>query len=177
MKKWMILLICLCLTVFTAFAEEEVMELKLGEEELAAMTPLGEYQQIELQNAPTVKFWIPTLAMKSVDVSTVEGPFKPAALYMTADESCSVIIFKQEVASVDEYAALMETQGGGSNFNKLKIHDTVCTSYEVVDANMECLIYPVTENVILVFSFTPLKGDEGWEVMKSVICTTIEPAE
>lgn len=177
MKKLVILLACLCLTVSAAFAEEEVPELNLSETELAAIMPLGEYQQIEIQGAPAYKYWIPTLAMTSVDVSTMEGPFKPAALYTTEDETCSVAVFAMEVAGVDEYATMIGNEGGGSNFGKMKIRDTVCTTYEVADSDMDCLIYPVAEHAILLFCFSPVSGDDDWDAMKSIICATIEPAE
>ena len=169
MKKVFVLLVCLCM-MGSVVSAEDVTELnwaEIGTEEVQA---LGEFQQIE-----TTVFWIPS-GMASVDVSGMQGFFKPAALYGTEDGAYSVMLFVSEVEGLEQYAALMETEGGGSNFKNLIVNGVECIGYEVESANMECLLYPVTENKILTFSFVPMDGDDDWDGTKAVIIASIQPA-
>ena len=40
---------------------------------------------------------------------------------------------------------------------------------------MECLIYPITENLILTFSLVPMDGDDDWDATKAAIVASIQP--
>ena len=174
MKKLFAVLVCLCMMVCAA-AAEDVPELNwadIGTEEILAQ---GEFQQIETGDLPAVIYWIPS-GLSSVDVSGEEGFFKPAALYMTEDQAYSVAVFAFEVAGLEEYAEMMKTQGGGSNFRNLVINGVGCICYEVESDNMECVVYPITENKILSFSFAPMNGDEDWDGTKAAIIASIQPA-
>ena len=115
--------------------------------------------------------------MFPVDTSFMEGPFTPAALYTTEDQSCSVILFVSEISGLDDYAKLMETEGGGSNFRNIRINGVDCISYEVEGDNLECLIYPVTDHLIVSFNCAPMDGDDEWDAAKDVILASIHPAE
>ena len=53
----------------------------------------------------------------------------------------------------------------------------VATPNEVAENDMECLIYPVTENIIVTFSCTPLNGDEDWDLTKGAIFASIQPGQ
>ena len=176
MKKVLMIVACLCLLCSAAFAEEDVLELnwaEIGTDELVAM---GEFQQIEIPDVLTVVYWLPSV-MKSVDVSVIDGPFKPTALYSTEDQKYSLAIFVAEIASLQEYATTMESQGGGSSFRNVKVNGVDCISYEVAESAIDSLIYPVTENVILSFNFTPLNGDDDWDATKAAIVASIQPAQ
>lgn len=175
MKKVIILIACLCLICSAAFAEEAVVLnwADIGTDEVQA---LGEFQQIEIPDLLTVCYWIPSV-MNAVDVSVIDGPFKPTALYTTEDQKYSLAVFVAEVSSLQEYAALMESQGGGSNFHNLTINGVDCISYEVADSDIDSLIYPVSDTVILSFNCTPLNGDEDWDATKAAIFGSIQPAQ
>lgn len=174
MKKMFLLLVCLCLLGTAAFAEAPALNwADLAAEEVAEM---GQFQQLELTGLPTIAFWIPS-NMSVTDVGEIEGPFQPTALFATDDGNYAVAVFVAEVTSIDEYVTMMETQGGGSAFVQLTVNGVDCVGYEVAEANMECLIYPVSENVILTFSCTPANGDEEWDATKGVIFTSIQPVE
>ena len=174
MKKVFALLVCLMLLCSVSLAEETV-ELNWTDFDSEEIQGIGSFQQIEIPGQPAIVYWIPSV-MASVDVSAMEGPFKPTVLYATEDQEYSVMIFSFEVAGLEEYAAMMESEGGGSNFNNLKINGVDCISYEVADSNMECLIYPVSENIILSFSLLPMDGDDDWDATKAVIIASIQPA-
>ncbi len=175
MKKIFAVLVCLCLLASAALAEEDVYELNwadIGTEEVQAH---GEFRQIEIENMPAIAYWIPSV-LTSVDVSKMEGFFKPAALYATEDQSYSVTVFSFQVAGLEEYLTMIENEGGGSNFKNLTVNGVDCVGYEVEDSNMECLVYPITENIILSFSFTPKDGDDDWDATKAAIIASIQPA-
>ena len=169
MRKVFALLVCLCMMVSVALAEDvpELNWAEIGTEEVQAQ---GEFWQID-----TIVFWIPSV-MASVDVSGMEGFFKPAALYGTEDGAYAVTLFVSEAEGLEQYAALMEKEGGGSNFRNLIVNGVECIGYEVESANMECLLYPVTENKILTFSFVPMDGDDDWDGTKAAIIASIQPA-
>ncbi len=175
MKKLVLILTCLCMIFsFSISSAEETAELnwsEIGTEEIQA---LGSFQQIEIADQPTIIYWIPSI-MYSVDVSAIEGGFKPTALYTTEDQAYSVTIFSFEVSSLEEYATMIESEGGGSDFNNLTVNGVDCISYEVKDSNMECLIYPITENLILTFSLVPMDGDDDWDATKAAIVASIQP--
>lgn len=157
-----------------AFAEE-VTELKwedLACEELEAQ---GAIQKVEIPQQPSIRLWIPA-DMVSVDTAFMDGPFKPAALYGTADQARSVILFVSEAAGLEEYAALMEKEGGGSNFKKVVINGVDCISYEVEKDNILSLIYPVSDHIMLSVNCMPRDADESWEAARNLILASIQPA-
>ena len=107
----------------------------------------------------------------------MDGPFKPAALYGTADQTRSVILFVSEVSSLDEYAALMEKEGGGSNFRDVIINGVACISYDVEKDNILSLIYPVSDHMVLSVNCMPMDADENWEDARNIILASIQPME
>ena len=117
-----------------------------------------------------VYFWIPSV-LNATDPSVIEGPFQPTALYVSEDDNYGVAVFLNDIgsASLEDYAKMMETEGGGSNFRNVMINGISCVGYEIEENDMECLIYPVTDNVIVTFTCNPLNGDEGWDATKGVI--------
>ena len=42
---------------------------------------------------------------------------------------------------------------------------------------MDMIILPVNESMILLFSFTPLNGDDEWDEVKTYIASSIRLAE
>ena len=155
---------------------EEVPELNwadLGTEEAKAQ---GTFQRIEVPDLSTIQLWIPA-EMIAVDTSFMDGPFKPVALYGTADQTKSVILFVSEVSSVDDYVALMEKEGGGSNFKTISINGVECISYEVEKDNILSLIYPVSDHMVISVNCMPMDADENWETIRNIIFSSIQPAE
>ena len=155
---------------------EEVPELNWADMVTKEVEAQGTFQKIEISNLPSIQLWIPA-EMISVDTSFMDGPFKPAALYGTADQSKSVILFVSEVSSLDEYASLMEKEGGGSNFKKISINGVECISYEVEKDNILSLIYPVSDHMVLSVNCMPMDADANWETTRNIILSSIQPAE
>ena len=180
-KKMTALLCCVMLLAALitcsslAFAEE-MLKLDWADISAAEAESQGEFQTIEIPGLPSVRLWIPS-EMASVDTSFMDGPFKPAALFGTADQTRSVILFVSEVSSLDEYAALMEKEGGGSDFRSIVINDVKSILYKVEKDNIESLIYPVSDHVILSVNLMPMAGDDSWEAAKNVILASIQGAE
>ena len=174
MKKGIALLCALLLLACVPVLAEEVPEMNwadVGNDELMAQ---GEFQKIQIEGMPAIAYWVPSI-MASVDVSGIEGAFKPAALYATEDQSNSIALFSFEIAGLEDYLTMIEQQGGGSDFQNVKVNGVDCVAYQVEADNMECLVYPITENLILSFSFAPANGDEGWDAVKAVIVASIQP--
>ena len=175
MKKVFLMVLCLCMMCTAAFAEETI---ELNWEDYAEAEAQGEFQQLEIPDVGTVLFWIPSV-LNATDPSVVEGPFQPTALYVSEDDNYGVAIFLNEIGSLEDYAKLMETEGGGANFRNVMINGVSCVGYEIADAetDMECLLYPVTDNVIATFTCTPLNGDDDWDATKGVIFASIQRGE
>ena len=53
--------------------------------------------------------------------------------------------------------------------------DTVACESE--EENMDILVIPVTETMVLVYFFTPLNGDDEWDEVKGVILSSIQVAQ
>lgn len=175
MKKLIALLVCLCLACSAALAET-VTELNWAEIATDELLAAGEIQKLNIEGQPSVTFWVPSI-LHSVDVSKLEGQFTPTALFSTDDEAYAMAIFLVQVESAKKYAEGVEAQGGGSNFRDVKINGVDCIAYEVESAQMDSLIYPVSENVIVNFNCSPLNGDEGWDATKGAIFASIQIAE
>ena len=175
MKKVFLMALCLCLLCTAALAEETI---ELNWEDFAEAEAQGGFQRLEIPDAGTVLFWIPSV-LNETDPSVVEGSFQPTALYVSEDDNYGVAIFLNDIgsASLEDYAKLMETEGGGANFRNVMINGTSCIGYEVEEDDMECLVYPVTDNVIATFTCTPLNGDDDWEATKGVIFASIQRGE
>lgn len=155
---------------------EEVPELNWTELVTEEIEAQGTFQKIEVSDSLSIQLWIPA-EMISVDTSFMDGPFKPVALYGTEDQARSVILFVSEVSSLDEYAALMEKEGGGSNFNRIIINGVECISYDVEKDNLLSLIYPVSDHLILSVNCMPGDADENWTATRNMILASIQPAE
>ena len=180
--KRIIALLCsvllLALLVFTNSPglAEEVPELNWADLVTEEAEAQGTFQRIEIPNLPSIRLWIPA-EMISVDISFMEGPFKPAGFFGTEDQSRCVILFVSEAASLEDYASLMEKEGGGSNFRNISINGVECTSYEVERDNLFSLIYPVSDHMVLSVNCMPLDADENWEATRNLILSSIQPAE
>ena len=171
-----VLLLAFLVSCNTLALAEEVPELNwtdLVTEEIEAQ---GAFQKIEISDSLSIQLWIPA-EMISVDTSFMDGPFKPVALYGTEDQARSVILFVSEVSSLDEYVALMEKEGGGSNFNSIIINGVECISYDVEKDNVLSLIYPVSDHMVLSVNCMPMDADENWEITRNIILSSIHPAE
>ena len=173
MKKIALLLLCLCLVCSAAYAEEEVLVLnweEIGTEDVLAA---GSFQQIDIPDLPSVMFWLPS-TMVPVDVSVIEGNFKPDALYATEDQSNSIAVFVMQISSLQEFAALMESEGGGSNFRNVKINGVDCFCYEVESSSLDCMVYPVSDTVVVTLNCSPLDGDENFDILKGIIFASLQ---
>jgi len=171
-----VLLLAFLVSCNTLALAEEVPELNwtdLVTEEIEAQ---GAFQRIEISDSLSIQLWIPA-EMISVDTSFMDGPFKPVALYGTEDQARSVILFVSEVSSLDEYVALMEKEGSGSNFNSIIINGVECISYDVEKDNILSLIYPVSDHMVLSVNCMPMDADENWEITRNIILSSIHPAE
>ena len=175
MKKFFAMLVCLCLACSAALAGD-VIELNWADFGTEDVLAAGDLQQIDLEGLPSVVYWVPS-SLSPVDVSVMEGPFSPTAMYATEDQSCSLTIFVAQVESADQYAGLMESEGGGSNFLTVKINGIDCIAYEVESAQMDSLIYPVSDHVIVNLNCCPLNGDEDWDAVKAVIFASVQTVE
>ena len=175
MKKVVLMMMCLCMLCSAAFAED-VIELNwesIGTEEVAAQ---GEFQALEITDiGAAVMFWIPSV-LKATDPSVIEGPFQPNALYVTEDDSYGVAVFLTEIGNLDEYLAMLQEQGGAANLRNVMVNGTSSFSYEIEEDDMECLLYPVTDTIMVTLTCTPLNGDEDWDLTKGAIFASLQLA-
>lgn len=175
MRKIILWIVCLCLIGTVAFAED-VIELNWAEIGTEEVQTQGEFYQVETPDKAAVTFWLPSF-LNAVDLSGMEGFFVPQAVYASEDMAYSVAIFTFEVASLDEHAATMKSDGGGSDFRHLTINGVGCIGYEVKAENMESLIYPVSDHMVVSFNITPMDGDEDWDAVKAAILASIQPVQ
>ncbi len=174
--SYFVLLLAVLMTCNCMGFAEEVMKLEWTDIVAAEAESQGSVHTIEIADQSSVRIWIPS-EMVSVDTSFMDGPFKPVALYGTADQAKSAILFVSEVSSPDEYAALMEKEGGGSDFRHILINGIDSILYEVEKDGIESLIYPVSDHVILSVNLMPMTGNDDWEATKKIILASILPAE
>ncbi len=171
MKKVILMVLCLCMMCSAAFAEETI-ELnweQFGTEEVASQ---GEFQTLEIPDVCSVNFWIPSV-LNATDPSVIEGPFQPNALYVTEDDSYGVAVFVNQIGDLDEYLTMLQNEGGASNFRNIMVNGFSCSAYEIAENDMECLLFPVTSDIMVTFSCTPLNGDEDWDLTKGAIFASV----
>ena len=169
MKKVFLMVLCLCLLCTAAFAED-VIELKW--EDYAEAEAQGEPQELVIPDLGAVDFWIPSF-LNEADPALVEGPFQPAALYVSEDGNYGLAIFQMQIDDLEGYINMMMTEGGGSNSRNIMVNGVSCIAYEVEENDMECLFFPITDSIALTFSCSPLNGDEDWDIVKGAIFASV----
>ncbi len=173
MKKLFALILALGLLFSFAMAEEEVAaELSwdnVSEETKAA----GAFQKVAFQDpAVTLIYWVPA-NMAAQDVSALADQGVVAA-FTTEDEEYAITVSALNVTSLEEYATGL---GIAESAKLVMVNGLQTIAAEVEDQDIDMLIVPVTETLILVYSFTPLNGDEGWDAVKAAIVSSIQLAE
>ena len=174
MKKALVLILSLCLMCSAAFAGETIV-LNWDETATEEVAGQGEFQQIEIPDVAKVSYWIPSVMKAEED--GVEGEFLQAATYTTEDNNYRVTVIAFQVNSMEQYAADMKDSSIGSNFVNLTINGVDCIGFEMEEYDIETLMYPVTDNVVLSVNCIPLNGDEDWDAVKQAIFASIRPVE
>lgn len=172
MKKLFALILALGLLFSFAMAEDAAVELSwdaVSEETKAA----GAFQQVVFQE-PAVKliYWVPA-NMAAQDVSSLADQGVVAA-FTTGDEAYAITVSALSIPSLEEYATGL---GIAESAKLVMVNGLQAVAAEVEAQDIDMLIVPITETMILVYSFTPLNGDEGWDAVKAAIVSSIQLAE
>ena len=174
MKKLFALLLALGMLCSFAMAEEaEVLELS-WDSVSDDVKALGSFQQVSLQDpALTLVYWVPqNMAARDVAEIGTEGL---VAAFATDDDAYTISVYGLAVPSLEEYTA-----GVGVTEENAKLFYTngiQAIGAELAESDIDMVIIPVTENIILVYAFTPLNGDEDWDAVKAAVVASIQLAE
>ena len=172
MKKLFALLLALGMLCSFAMAEEaEAVELSwdsVSDETKA----LGSLQQITIPDTVTLVYWVPQ-NMDAVDVSAI-GVDGLAAAFQTADEAYTISVYAFAI-NWQEY--LMGKGATEENARMIVTNSIDAISFEQEEDGIDMVIIPVTEEITVVFAFTPLNGDEDWDAAKAAIVASIQAAE
>lgn len=172
MKKLFALILALGLLFSFAMAEDEAIELSwdnVSEETKA----VGEFQQVSFPDpAVTLIYWVPA-NMAAQDVSSLADQGVVAA-FTTEDEAYAITVSALNVPSLEEYAAGL---GIADSAKLVMVNGLQAVAAEVPDQDIDMLIVPITETMILVYAFTPLNGDEEWDETKGAIVSSIQLAQ
>ncbi len=166
MKKLFAVVLFLCMFCTCAFAESitSLSWESIPEETQAA----GEFAQISLEDDLILSCWVPA-NMASVDV---QAEIAPVAAFQTEDGNYSMSIFAVQVSDVDEYLAGLEANG--AELGNLDINGIEACSFVQKDNNVEGVIIPISDELVLSIACTPADGDEGWDQVKGVIFSSIQ---
>ena len=173
MKKLFALILALGLLFSFAMAEEEVAA-ELSWDNVSEETKAsGEFQQVVFQE-PAVKliYWVPT-KLVAQDVSALADQGVVAA-FATEDEAYAITVSALNVPSLEEYATGL---GIAESAKLVMVNGLQTVAAEVEEQDIDMLIVPITETMILVYAFTPLNGDEEWDEVKGAIISSIQMAE
>ena len=174
MKKLFVLILVVCLLGSAAMAEETVPELNWSDFQ-EKYENLGSFQQIEIPDSVTMKYWIPQ-NMAAFDVSLIQADIPPVAAFATADGEYTAAVSVLDITSLEDYAVSLENNGTG-NFRNLILNGFDAIGAENEADGIDILIIPVTDTQVLVYYFTPLNGDDGWDSTKTVIVASIQVVE
>lgn len=182
MKKLFALALALCLLCSFALAEEETPELS-WENSLSENPNLeanGSTQQITIDGVGNILYWVPN-NLPALDVNTIEGELKPVAAFGAENEGThySISVFALKLTGgLEAYANAQKEVGADIDNAKLIITNGLqIVGMENPVADMDMIILPVNESMILLFSFTPLNGDDEWDEVKTYIASSIRLAE
>lgn len=176
MKKLFALMLALCLLCSVAMAEvtpdaELTWDPSLEEN--------GTTQQIQIGDAATLLYWIPN-QLSAIDPASVPSEITPVAAFGAENEDIvyTVSVFALEVESLEAYLLSQQEAGADIDNGKLVVTNGIqVIGYENPTINAEMAVAPATENLILVFAFTPCDGDEDWDAVKGYIVSSIRLAE
>ena len=168
MKKLFAVVLFLCMFCTCAFAESTALSWESIPEEAQAV---GQFTRIALADDLALLCWIPS-NMAAVDVSTIEAEIPPVEAYQAEDEAYTVSIFALQVNDVDEY--LNNLEANGVELGDLDINGIEACSFVQKDNNVEGVIIPVSDELVLSIACTPADGDEGWDQVKGVIFSSIQ---
>ena len=182
MKKLFALALALCLLCSFALAEEETPELS-WENSLSQNPNLeanGSTQQITIDGVGNILYWVPN-NLTALDPETIEGDLKPVAAFgADADgNSYSMSVFALNLTEgLEAYANAQKEVGADIDNAKLVITNGLqIIGIENPVAGMDMIILPVNDSMILLFTFTPLNGDDEWDEVKAYIASSIRLAE
>lgn len=174
MKKILALMLALCLMIGVAMAEEtEVPEITWDSipEDMAAN---GEFQQITIPDVLTFAYWIPTAVMQPLDVTQIPEN-APAAAFATEDGAYTVAVFVLQVTSLAEYGNGLEASG--ADLKQVTVNGFTAFSAENETAGVDQCVIPVNDNMVILFTFTPLHGDDTWDAYKAAIVASVQSVE
>ena len=175
MKKLFAVALLLCMLCTCAFAEEESTMTLSWSDIPEEVQNAGQFTQIAIPDYPVIVCWIPA-NMDAVDVSMIEAEVAPVAAFQTADGAYTVSIYALQVTGVVEYLnGLAENGAELNNVNTNGID--ACSFVQKGDVEVEGLIIPMSDNLVLSIACTPVDGDEDWDQVKGVIFSSIQVAE
>ena len=182
MKKLFVLLLALCLLCSAAMAEENAVYELSWENSLSEQPNLetnGTTQSITIPEVATFLYWIPN-DLSAVDVSTIQEEIPPVAAFGAAEgeKVYTVSVFALNIPSLEAYAAALKDQGADiDNAKTLSINGLQAVAVECEPENIDMLLVPVSDTMILLYAFTPLNGDEDWDQVKAYIVSSIRLGE
>ncbi len=175
MKKLFALMLALCLLCSCAMAEEETAVLNWSDVVNEQIEASGTFQQLSIPDIGTLIYWVPS-NMAAVDVSQIQAEVPPVAVFASADENYTLTVYALTITGIEDY--LTELQGkGASGFKNITVNGIDTVACESEEENMDILVIPVTETMVLVYFFTPLNGDDEWDEVKGVILSSIQVAQ
>ncbi len=180
MKKLFALMLALCLMLgCTAVAETAELDWASVLAQNPDLEANGTYQQISLGEAGTIVYWVPN-DLAPVDVNTIEAEVPPIAAFGGVDEdgtAYTLSVFALQITSLEEYSAGLKEQGADVDNAQLVIANGIQTvAIEAPALGIDLLLIPVTETMVLVYTFTPQSG-EVWDQVKTYIVSSIQLAQ
>ena len=181
MKKLLTLALALCLLCSFALAEETP---ELSWENSLSENPNleanGSTQKITIDGVGDILYWIPN-DLAAVDVSTIQAEIPPIAAFGADNEgnTYSASVFALTLTDgLEAYVAAQKEAGADVDNAKLLITNGLqIIGMENPVAGIDMIILPVNDSLILLFTFTPLNGDEEWDQVKAYIASSIRLAQ
>lgn len=181
MKKLLAVALTLCLLCSFALAEETP---ELSWENSLSENPNleanGSTQQITIDGIGNILYWVPN-NLPEVDVKTVQADIPPVAAFGAENggNTYTISVFALNLnAGLEAYVAAQKEAGADIDNAKLIITNGLqIIGIENPVAGIDMIILPVNDSMILVFTFTPLNGDEEWDEVKAYIASSIRLAE
>lgn len=176
MKKLFATLLVLCLLGSAALAEEApaiVLDwTEIGTEDVKAY---GSDQLVQIPDVANINYWLPSV-LEPVDLSGIDAEIAPYAAYQTNDGVYTMSVYTLTITGLEDYLnGLAET--GVDEFNTLLTNGISGITCENKENDLDIVVIPVTDTIVLSFAFTPLDGDEDWDATKATIVASIRVAE
>lgn len=174
MKKFLCVLLMLCLLVPAALSEEAALKWEDVEPVLEAANLTGEFYTFD---EIAIKIWLPE-GMLPVELTEEDKEKGYIGYFMPEDQSAqmAVVYVNTDGMSLDEYAQSLSSDGDVTEVEKATVNGFPCVSYKLPKQDSVSVAFTTEAGYILEVTCAPLSVENA-ELVWGAVLGSIQAAE